>query len=138
MGKAPIGVTVVGVLTLLGAMGDFLFATLWVALGAMGGPPLAGFTPPVSYWIVLFNSLLLSVISLVVSIGMLRGVRVVWYLAIALWSFTAAHYCYAASLIFSGENLVIMAALAVLVNIALIVYFQSKHVRGYFLGHRTS
>jgi hypothetical protein len=138
VGKTPLGVTIVAVLTLLGTIGDFFFATLWIALSAMGGPPLGGFNPPISYWIVLFDSLLLSIISLVVSIGMLRGARYVWYLSMVLWAFSAAHYCYAASLIFRGESLMIMAGLAILVNTTLIVYFQSKHVRHYFLGHRTS
>jgi hypothetical protein len=135
--KAPLGVTVVAVLTLLGAIGNFFFATVWVALSGMGGPPLDGSNPPISYWIVLFNSLLLSLIALVASIGMLRGARYVWYLSMILWTFSAIHYCYAASLIFRGENLMTMAGLAVLVNITLIVYFQSKQVRDYFLDHRT-
>jgi hypothetical protein len=138
VGKTPIGVTVVAVLTLLGAIGDFFFATLWVALSAMDGPPLGGFNPPISYWIVLFNSLLLSIISLVVSVGMFRGARYVWYLSMMLWAFSAIHYCYAAPLILRGENLMIMAGLAILVNAALIVYFQSKQVQDYFSDHRTS
>jgi hypothetical protein len=136
MKKAPLGVTVVAVLTLLGAIGDFFFATVWVAFSGMGS---AGtyVTLPISYWIVLFNSLLLSIIALVVSIGMFLGARYVWYLSIILWVFSAVHYCYAASLIFSARALMIMAGLAILVNTILIVYFQSKQVRDYFLDHRT-
>jgi len=137
MKKAPLGVTVVAVLTLLGAIGDFFFATFWIVLSGMGGPPLGGFNPPISYWIVLFNSLLLSIISLVVSIGMFLGARCVWYLSTILWAFSAVHYCYAASRIFCCENLMIMAGLAILVNTILIVYFQSRQVRDYFLNHRT-
>jgi hypothetical protein len=136
--KAPLGVTVVAVLTLLGAIGDFFFATFWVALSGMGGPPLSGSNSPISYWVVLFNSLLLSIISLVASIGMFRGARYVWYLSMILWAFSAAHYCYAASLMFRGENLMIMAGLAILVNITLIVYFQSKQVKDYFSERQTS
>lgn len=138
MRKTPFGVTVVAVLTLFGAIGDFLFAVLWVALGGMGGPPLSGFNPPISYWIVLFGSLLLSIVSLVASIGMFRGARYVWCLSMILWAFSAIHYCYAAWLMFRGENLMIIAGLAILVNIALIVYFQSKQVKDYFLNRRTS
>jgi len=136
--KPPLGVTVVAVLTLLGAIGDLFFATLWVALGAMGGPPLSGYNPPISYWIVLFNSILFSIISLVVSIRMLRGARYAWYSSIILWVFSAVHYCYAASLIFRGENLMIMVGFAVLANTTLIVYFQSRQVKDYFLNHQTS
>lgn len=138
MGKTPVGVTIVAVLTLLGAIGDFFFALLWVALSAMGGPPLSGFNPPISYWIVLFNSLLLSVISLVASIGMFWGTRYVWHLSMILWAFSAIHYCYVASLMFRDEGLMIMAGLAILVNTTLIVYFQSKQVKDYFLNRRTS
>ena len=136
MKKAPLGVTVVAVLTLLGAIGDFFFATVWVAFSGMGSAGVY-VSPPISYWIVLFNSLLLSIISLVASVGMFRGARYVWYLSIILWEFSAAHYCYAASLIFCCENLMIMTGLAILVNISLIVYFQSKQVLDYFLDHRT-
>jgi len=134
--KAPFGVTVVAVLTLLGAIGDFFFAAFWVALSGMGS---AGtyFNPPISYRIVLFNSFLLSIISLVASVGMFQGASYVWYLSIILWEFSAAHYCYAASLMFCGENLMIMIGLAILVNITLIVYFQSKQVLDYFLDHQT-
>jgi len=136
--KAPLGVTVVAVLTLLGAIGNFFFATFWVALSSMGGAGALSFNPPISYWIVLFNSFLLSIISLVASIGMFRGARYVWYLSIILWEFSAAHYCYAAwCLMFRGENLMIMTGLAILVNVTLIVYFQSKQVLDYFLDHRT-
>jgi hypothetical protein len=136
MKKAPLGVTVVAVLTLLGAIGDFFFATVWVAFSGMGS---AGtyVTLPISYWIVLFNSLLLSIVALVASIGMFLGARYVWYLSIILWAFSAVHYCYAASRIFCCENLIIMAGMAVLVNITFIVYFQSRQVRDYFLDHRT-
>jgi hypothetical protein len=137
VGKTPLGVTVVAVLTLLGAIGNFFFATFWVALSGMGS---AGslFNPPISYWIVLFNSLLLSIIALVASVGMFQGASYVWYLSIILWEFSAVHYCYAASLIFCCENLMIMTGLAIFVNITLIVYFQSKQVKDYFSGHRTS
>jgi hypothetical protein len=138
VGKTPLGVTVVAVLSLLGAMGDFLLATVWIALSSMGGPQLSGFNPPLSYWIVLFDFLLLSVISLVASISMFRGVRYSWYLSNILWAFSAVHYCYAASLMFSGEYLMIIAGLAILVSIILIVYFQSKQVKDYFFHHRTS
>jgi hypothetical protein len=131
--KAPLGVTVVAILTLLGAIGDFFFATLWIAFSGMGGPPLSGSNPPISYWIVLFNSLLLSIVALVASIGMFRGARHVWYLSMVLWAFSAVHYCYAASLIFRGETLMIIVGLAILVNVTLIVYFQSKQVRDHFL-----
>jgi hypothetical protein len=135
--KAPLGVTVVAVLTLLGAVGDLFFLTIWVALGAMGHAGVYLPPPPISYWIVLFNSLLLSVISVVASIGMLQGASYAWYLSIILWVFSAAHYCYAASLIFTGENLTTMAGIAILVNGAFIVYFLSRQVRDYFLNHQT-
>jgi hypothetical protein len=136
MKKAPLGVTVVAVLTLLGAIGDFFFATVWVAFSGMGSGG-AYVRLPISYWIVLFNSLLLSIVALVASIGMFLGARYVWYLSIILWAFSAVHYCYAASRIFCCENLIIMAGMAVLVNITFIVYFQSRQVRDYFLDHRT-
>lgn len=138
MKKAPFGVTVAAVLTLFGAIGDFFFATLWVALSGMGGSPLGGSNPPISYWIVLFTSLLLSTVAFVVSIGMLQGARYAWYLSMILWAFSTVHYCYAASLIFRGETLMIMVGLAVLVNATLIVYFQKKQVRDHFLTHRTN
>jgi len=134
--KAPLGVIVVAVFTLLGAIGDFFFATVWVAFSGMGSAE-AYVSPPISYWIVLFNSLLLSIIALVASIGMFLGARYVWYLSIIPWAFSAVHYCYAASRIFCCENLIIMAGMAILVNITFIVYFQSKQVRDYFLDHRT-
>jgi hypothetical protein len=136
MKKAPVDVTVVAVLTLLGALGDFFFAMVWVAFGGMGHAGVYVSTP-ISFWIVLFNSILLSVISLVASIGMFQGARYAWYLSMILWVFSAVHYCYAASLIFCCENLITMVVLAVSVNSILIVYFLSKHVRDYFLGHRT-
>lgn len=136
MKKAPLSVTVVAVLTLLGAIGDFFFATFWVALSGMGRAGVYG-NLPISYWIVLFNSFLLSIISLVASVGMFGGARYVWYLSIILWAFSAAHYCYAASLMFCCETLMIMTGLAILVNVTLIVYFQSKQVRDYFLDHQT-
>jgi len=135
--KAPLSVTIVAVLTLLGAIGDFFFFTIWVALGAMGH---AGtyYSPPISYWLVLFNFLILSIISFVTSIGMFHGSSYTWYLAIILWAFSAIHYCYAASLMFCCENLIIITGLAIFVNITLIVYFQSKHVRNYFLSNQTN
>lgn len=136
MKKVPFGVTVVTVLTLLGAIGDFFFAVVWIAFSGMGSAGVY-VSPPISYWIVLFNSLLLSIIALVALIGIFQRARYAWYLSIILWAFSAVHYCYAASLIFCCENLVIMAVLAILVNITLIVYFQSKQVRDYFLEHRT-
>jgi len=52
----PFGVVAVAILVLLGAMGDLFLAAIWVGLGAMGGPPIGGYSPPVSYWIVLFGS----------------------------------------------------------------------------------
>jgi hypothetical protein len=134
--KAPLGVTVVAVLTLLGAVGDLLFFATWIALSAMGHAGVYLPPPPISFWIVLFNSLLLSVISAVASIGMFQGASYAWYLSIILWVFSAVHYCYAASLIFTGENLTTMAGIAILVNTAFIVYFLSKQVRDYFLDHR--
>lgn len=136
MGKnPPLGVIIVAVLTLLGAIGDFLFAVLWVAFSGMGSAGTYVGPPPISWWIVLYNSLLLFIISVVASIGMLHGTRHVWHLSIVLWMFSAIHYCYAASLIFCCENLMIMAGLAILVNSVLIVYFQSKQVKDYFLKH---
>ena len=139
MGKnPPLGVIIVAVLTLLGAIGDFYFSIVWVALSASGHPGTYVGPPPISWWIVLCNSLLLSIISVVASIGMLKGVRYVWHLSIILWVFSAIHYCYAASLIFRRENLMIMAGLAILVNSVLILYFQSKQVKDYFLKHPTS
>jgi hypothetical protein len=135
--KAPLGMTFVAVLTLLGAIGDLLFFATWVALGAMGHAGTYLPPPPISFWIVLFNSLVLSVISVVASIGMFQGASYAWYLSIILWVFSAVHYCYAASLIFTGENLTSMAGIAILVNTAFIVYFLSRQVRDYFLNHRT-
>jgi hypothetical protein len=135
--KTPLGVTVVAILTLLGAVGDLFFFVMWVAFSAMGHAGVYLSPPPISYWIVLFNSLLLSVISVIASIGMLQGASYAWYLSIILWVFSAAHYCYAASLIFTGENLTTMTGIAILVNGAFIVYFLSKQVRDYFLNHRT-
>ena len=129
--------TFVAVLTLLGAIGDLLFFATWVALGAMGHAGTYLPPPPISFWIVLFNSLVLSVISVVASIGMFQGASYAWYLSIILWVFSAVHYCYAASLIFTGENLTSMAGIAILVNTAFIVYFLSRQVRDYFLNHRT-
>ncbi|HVP92565.1 MAG TPA: hypothetical protein VMS94_02350 [Acidobacteriota bacterium] len=137
MKKAPLGMTFVAVLTLLGAIGDLLFFATWVALGAMGHAGTYLPPPPISFWIVLFNSLVLSVISVVASIGMFQGASYAWYLSIILWVFSAVHYCYAASLIFTGENLTSMAGIAILVNTAFIVYFLSRQVRDYFLNHRT-
>jgi hypothetical protein len=136
--KTPVGVIIVGALTLFGAIGNSFFAALWVALGAMGGPPLSGLSMPISYWVVLFNSLLLSAISLVASIGMFRRTRHVWHLSIILWAFSATHYCYVASFMFRGESLMIVVGLAILVNTTLMVYFQTKQVKEYFLNSRTS
>jgi hypothetical protein len=137
MKKTPLGVTVVAVLTLLGAVGDLFFAAVWVAFGGMGSAGVYLPPPPVSYWVVLFSSLLLSFISLIASIGMFRGSSYAYYLSIILWVFSAVHYCYAASRIFTGENLMTMAGIAILVNTAFIVYFLSKQVRDYFLNHQT-
>jgi hypothetical protein len=136
MTKTPLGVTVVAVLTLLGALGDLFFFATWIALGSMGHAGVYLPPPPISFWIVLFSSLLLSAISVVASIGMFQGASYAWYLSIILWVFSAVHYCYAASLIFSGDNLTTMAGIAILVNSAFIVYFQSKQVRDYFLSHQ--
>jgi len=133
--EAPLGVTVVAVLTLLGAAGDFFLAVVWVAFSGMGHAGVYTILP-MSYWIVLSSSLLLSAISVVASIGMFQGTSYAWYLSIILWVFSAVHYCYAASHIFSGDNLTTMAGIAILVNSAFIVYFQSKQVRDYFLSHQ--
>jgi hypothetical protein len=119
-------------------MGDLFFFASWVALGSMGHAGVYLPPPPISFWIVLFNSLLLCAISIVASIGMLQGASFAWYLSMILWVFSAVHYCYAATLLFSGENVTAMAGLAVSVNGILIVYFLSKHVRGYFLDHKTN
>lgn len=123
-------------LTLLEALFDLFFAIFWVALGGMGSAGIR-VSPPISYWIVLSNSLLLSAIALAASIAILNGAKYAWYLANFLWVFLALHHCYAALLIFAGENLMIMSALAISINAAFIVYFQSKNVQNYFLGHRT-
>lgn len=74
MKKVPFGVTVVTVLTLLGAIGDFFFAVVWIAFGGIGSAGVY-VSPPISYWIVLFNSLLLSIIALVALIGIFQRAR---------------------------------------------------------------
>jgi len=137
VGRTPLGVTVAAALTMLGAAGAFLFATVWTALGSMGHAGVYG-SPPISYWLVLFSSLLLSGISFVASVGMFRGEWYIWHLSIAVWMYSAAHYCCLAWLMFRGENLTIMAGLAVFVNMALIAYFQSRQAKDYFLDHRHS
>lgn len=134
MGTTPLGVTVVAVLTMLGAVGAFLFATVWVALGSMGHAGVYG-SPPISYGLVFFSSLLLSGVSFVAPVGMFRGGWYIWYLSIAVWAFSAAHYCCVAWLMFRGESMMIVAGLAIFANMALIVYFQSRQVKDYFFGH---
>ena len=119
------------VLTILGAAGALFFGVMWVALGSMGHAGVYS-SPPVSFWIVLFSSLLLSGVSLISSVGMLRKAKYAWYLSIIVWVFSAVHYSYAASLMFCCETLRVIVGLAVLVNACFIVYFQSKQVRDYF------
>lgn len=129
------GVTLVAYLTLLGALINLFFAMLWIALGGMGS---AGtyVSPPISYWVVLVNSFLLSALALVVSVAILNRARYAWHLANFLWVFSALHYCLVASLIFAGENLMITFGLAISINAAFIVYFQSRSVRDHFLGQQ--
>jgi hypothetical protein len=130
--KAPRGVTATAVLTILGAAGALFFGAMWVALGSMGHAGVYG-GPPVSFWIVLFSSPLLSGVSLIASVGMFRKAKYAWYLSIIVWVFSAVHYGYAASLMFCCETLRFIVGLAVLVNACFIVYFLSKQVRDYFL-----
>jgi nicotinamide riboside transporter PnuC len=133
MKKAPLGVTIVAVLTMLSAVGAFFFAVVWVAFSGMGHAG-AYIVIPTSYWVVLFSSLFLSGISFLASVGMFQGASEAWYLSIIVWVFSAAHWCYAASLMFGyGDNLRTFSALAILVNAIFIVYFQSKQVKDYFL-----
>jgi hypothetical protein len=130
--KAPLGVTIVAVLTMLGAAGAFFFAMVWTAFSGMGHAGVYG-SPPISFWVVLFSSLFLSGISFFASVGMFQKASYAWYLSIIVWLFSAVHYCYAASLMFCCDSLRTIVGLAILVNAIFIVYFQSKQVRDYFL-----
>jgi hypothetical protein len=134
VGKTPLGVTVTAVLTMLGGGGTFLFAMMWAALGGMGHAGLY-VGPPISYWLVLIGSLLLSAVSFVASIGILQKASYARYLSIAVWVFSAVQYCYAASLLFCCESLDALVTLAIVVNAIFIIYFQSRQVKDYFLKH---
>jgi hypothetical protein len=132
--NAPFGVVLVAVLTMLGAMMDFFFAALWLGLGAMGGPPPSGYSPPISYRIVLIGSLVLGGIALAAAVGLLHPARYAWYLTIVLWILSGVHYSYASGFILLSARTIVVF-LAIVLNAGLISYFQLKHVRNYFFHY---
>jgi hypothetical protein len=69
MADRPKGVTVVAVLTLLGAIGNFFFTMLLAALGSVGGPPPSGYRPSILFLILVYSPLFLSLFSFIVSSG---------------------------------------------------------------------
>lgn len=131
----PKGLTVVAVLTLLGAIGYFFTFIMLTALGAMGhaGQP----TDPATmfrFHTLTFPSLALSFFSVVAVIGMFMRAKFGWYLSLLVWVSSIVYLVYVALSPF-GTTLplgdVFFAAI-ILVNIIFIEYFQSEKVKRYF------
>ncbi|MEM2102691.1 MAG: hypothetical protein QXM22_04185 [Candidatus Bathyarchaeia archaeon] len=131
----PVGVTVVGILTLLGAAANFLVAVLLMALLSVGGPPPSGYSLPLFWRVMISIPFLLALISLIASIGILRGAKYAWYLSIILWISSAVYYGIIA--IFLPPNLKPIIISAIAPATAFIIYFQTKPAKNYFLKLQT-
>jgi len=136
MRERPRGVTVVAGLTLLAAVGDFVFAILVLALCSVGGPPPSGSHPSPFVYLLVWSPLVLSLVSFIVAAGIFNRTRSAWYWSILLWIASAVYHDIVALMLFRGMNLVLMMAtlsLATFVSAVFIVYFQSEQVKTYFL-----
>ena len=135
MSDRPRGITVVAILTLLGAAGLFLSFTLLVALGGMGHAGVSlDSAAMVRYQTLVYPPLILSFLFVFAVVGVLMGSKFGWYLSVLLWTLSIPYLVYAGFNIFpisvSGGG--IFVAAVVLVDIIFVVYFQSEEVRSYF------
>jgi hypothetical protein len=135
MADRPKGVTVVAVLTLLGAIGNFLFTMLLAALCSVGGPPPSGYRPSIFFLILVYSALFLSLVSFVVSSGIFAAARYAWYLSNVLWVSSAIYYSYVTFFLFYAKAYFLLPlGLIVIANIVFTAYFQSEPVKNYFLN----
>ncbi|MBX5327709.1 MAG: hypothetical protein ACQXXH_02635 [Candidatus Bathyarchaeia archaeon] len=116
---------------MLGTPGNLFFAGLLAALVSVGGPPTSGYSLSLFWKVMIFTPFLLAFISLIASIGILTGAKYAWYLSIILWISSAPYYCIIA--LFLPPNLKPIIIGAITPIIALIIYFQTKPVKNYFL-----
>jgi hypothetical protein len=126
----PKGVTVVAVLTLLGAIGYFFTSAVLTGLGASGHPGV--YIDPASmfhFYTLTIPPLVLSFLSFVVVVGIFMGLKFSWYLSFLVWVSSIVYLIYAALSLSLNQ---IFIATIVLVNIIFIEYFQSVQVKRYF------
>jgi hypothetical protein len=131
----PKGVTVVAVLTLLGAIGYFFTSVVLTGLGASGHPGV--YIDPASifhFYALTIPPLVLSLLFFVVFVGLLMGLKFSWYLSLLVWVSSIIYPIYATLSLFGtvmslGQGFI---ATIVLVNVIFIIYFQSEKVRRYF------
>jgi hypothetical protein len=127
------------VLTLPGAIGNFLFTMLLAALCSMIGPPSSGYRPSIVFSILVYSSIFLSLASFIVSSGIFAAVTCAWYLSNVLGVFSAMYYTYVTFFLFQANTyFVFPLGLIVIANIVFKVYFQSKPVKNYFLNSRVT
>lgn len=137
MANRPAGFTVAGILTSLGAAANLFFAILLIALFSVGGPPPSGQSPlPFFWWVMIFIPFLLALFSVIVTVGIFARVRYAWYWSIILWLVSAAYYSVIA--LYLPDNLKLAMASLIILIIALIIYFQTKPVKNYFLNPKTT
>lgn len=150
MGKRPLGVTVVAILTLLSALViGFLQLVLLAALSVGGPGPGSGYSP--SPIILLYLSpTILFVFALVVSHGQFRGGRKeFWYTSIILWIIETVSFAwfYAATGYWSiafvpiqgnawyqflGIASVLLVPSPFFYSVGCLIYFQTARVKHYF------
>jgi hypothetical protein len=132
MGERPFGVTLVGVLMVIGALGNFLFSGFLLALCSVGGPPShPGVSPLLS--LLFFTPILLSLISFIVSIRIFNRGKYAWHLSILFWVTSPIYYVSVTRFLSSGVNLLsTVAVFIIVVNTAFIIHFQLRQVKDYF------
>jgi len=137
----PKGVTLVAVLTLLSSGALFFFFMLIYAVSAVGGmsnPPMTG----ISLWSVWFEfvPLCLSGFAFIFSVGMLKGVRIVWYGSMVFWVVVLLYFGWYAYFINSKSafahdyeyQIALATVVPLIYGVACLAYFWTDGVRKYF------
>jgi hypothetical protein len=144
MGKRPLGVTVVAILTLLSALVIGFLQLVLLAVLSVGGPgPGSGYSPnPIV--LLYLSPTILFVFALVVSVGQFRGGRRgFWYASMILWIIETVSFAwfYAVtgywSIAFAGYQFLGVASILLVpspffYSVGCLIYFQTARVKHYF------
>jgi len=134
----PNGLTVIAVLTFLGALGFFFSFIMLTALSAMGhaGLPVDPATM-FRFYTLIIPPLGLSLLSVIAALGIFKRSKFGWYSCILLWVSSITYLVYAAFSVLpisapSADIEYAFVTSVILVNIIFIAYFQTQNIKRYF------